>query len=185
MLMHPDRASVLGFTLIELLLVLVVVSIMASLLVVSISDNPAQQMDREAARLKAVLNMASEEALMQGLEISLAVTESPEGVGGYQFLLLDPNDLSWQSSADKPFNFHALPADMSMQVLPTNGPSQSPQFGRQMEKLQQLKSEKRWKPLLLFLSSGENTPFSMTLKHKAFDGQISINSDGMSGVTIR
>jgi hypothetical protein len=38
---------------------------------------------------------------------------------------------------------------------------------------------------LLFLSSGENTPFSITLKHKAFDGQISINSDGMSGVTIR
>ncbi len=183
--MRQHAESPRGFTLVELLLVLVVVSIMASLLVVSINDNPAQQLDREAVRLRAVLEMASEEALMQGLEISLAVTESSEGVSGYQFLLLDPDDLTWQDSEDKPFIFHPLHADISMQVVPTDLLSTPSQFDQQMEQLQQLKSEKHWKPLLLFLSSGENTPFVITLKHSDFDGQMSISSDGMSGVNIK
>lgn len=185
MLIRQHAESPTGFTLIELLLVLVVVSIMASLLVVSISDNPAQQLDREAVRLRSVLEMASEEALMQGLEISLAVTESPEGLRGYQFLLLDPDDLSWHDSDDKPFIFHPLHADISMQVVPTDGLFQSTQFDRQIKQLQQLTSEKRWKPELLFLSSGENTPFVITLGHSAFDDQVSISSDGMSGIYIK
>jgi general secretion pathway protein H len=174
-----------GFTLIELMLVLVVVSIMASLLVVSINDNPAKQLDREAVRLRSVLEMASEEALMQGLEISLAVTTSSEGVDGYQFLLLDPDELTWQASDDKPFSFHPLHADISMQVVPADGLTQSSRFDRQMDQLQRLKSEERWTPLLLFLSSGENTPFIITLEHGAFDGQVSIRSDGLSGVNIK
>ena len=185
MLTRQRAEPLSGFTLIELMLVLVVVSIMASLLVVSINDNPAQQLDREAVRLRSVLEMASEEALMQGLEISLAVSESPEGIGGYQFLLLDPDDLTWQDSEDKPFNFHPLHTDISMHVVPTDVLSQSPQFDRQIQQLQKLKSEKRWKPLLLFLSSGENTPFVITLEHSAVDGQVSISSDGMSGVNIK
>jgi|GEM_PF-2089072 len=174
-----------GFTLIEMLLVLVVVSIMASLLVASISDNPLRQLDREARRLQAVLAMASDEALMQGLEISLAVTESAEGVAGYQFLLLDPENMSWEASDEKPYRFHPLSSSVSMDVTATDALSPSTQFDQRTEQLQRLSSDNRWRPGVLLLSSGETTPFLITLKHGEAEGSVSVSSDGFSGINIQ
>lgn len=70
-----------GFTLIELLLVIAIIGILSSLIVMSIvTADPAKDLQREAQRLMAVLEMAQDEALFGRQDIGLVVTEH-----GYSF----------------------------------------------------------------------------------------------------
>ncbi|WP_101759477.1 type II secretion system minor pseudopilin GspH [Oceanicoccus sp. KOV_DT_Chl] len=170
-----------GFTLLEILLVLVVIAVMASLVAVSIGDNSAAQLDREADRLVAVLEMASEEALLQGIELSLASVNDGE-FSGYQFLWLNLVDKTWQLLPDKAFGFYALPPTIYMSVELNDKMLEidNQSVATRIKALQQLGGD--FRPLIMFFSSGEITPFSITLRHPDVSDVITLRSDGVSGI---
>lgn len=169
-----------GFTLIEMMIVLVVIGIMASMLSFVIADNPSRQLEREADRLLAILNMAADEALLQGNEYSLAAAEY-EDATGYQILSLTLTDNTWQSFNQKPFGFYPLAESISLTVeLDEKILIDQQSIGEQIEKLQQV--DKNYQPLLILFSSGEITPFELILRHSEVEQAIILHSDGVSGI---
>jgi general secretion pathway protein H len=173
-----------GFTLLEIMLVLAVMSVMTGMLLVSLGDNAARQLDREAGRLQLVLDMATDEAVMQGLEFSLAlVSDDVNSTEGYQFLFLNPENQRWTALTEKPFFYHPLDASVSMDIS-LREESDNPLFGQQAALMRSLNKTQSLVPSLLLLSSGELTPFVITLRHKDLRDPVSIGSDGISGVEL-
>lgn len=179
-----------GFTLIEVMITLVIVSIVVSLAMLSLQKNPAKELQREASRLQLVLQHASNEAVIQGIELALAVPEN-----GYQFLYFDVKESKWLAMNEKEFQLHRLPEGIKLS-LEIDGKSIDQEMYRQMQVMQNLNTEKELQPVLLLLSSGETTPFRITFQHVDNDlelyqqdaGVIAeslISSDGVSGIILR
>lgn len=168
-----------GFTLIEILLVLVVMALMAGLLVSSVSDNPAQQLDREAKRFQLVMEMAADEALTQGLELSLQWLSSVEdGEQGYHFLQWDYENKKWLPREDDPYGFHPVSELISIKLELKNTTKASIGLFQNNASLQGSGQPSQ----LLILSSGEITPFTLILIHDQFPEPVVLSTDGINGV---
>ncbi len=100
-----------GFSLIELLVVVVIIGILVTMLTLSIGVTGSDRdLEREADRLRALISMASEDALLQGRELGLTFLED-----GYEFSLLDPDENRWVRLAADPV-FKARRFDESVEV---------------------------------------------------------------------
>lgn len=166
-----------GFTLIEIMLVLVVVSIMAGLATVAMGPNPYKDLYREALRLQAVMQMAADEAMLQGAQWSLAIPET-----GYQFLLFEPEELTWLPIEAEPFGLHQVHEAVSMQIN-VEGEQLDPRAQEQMQRMRAM-GDTKLRPVILLLSSGEITPFSIIMRHAKMDSIIKVQSDGISPIEI-
>jgi general secretion pathway protein H len=165
-----------GFTLIEIMLVLVVISVMAGLATVALGPNPYKELAREARRLQAVLQMAADEAVLQGAQWALALPEQ-----GYQFLVFDSEKFTWNSIDKEPFNVYQLDQAITL-ALSIEGEQFDPEALEQIQRMQALNKDQALQPVLLLLSSGEITPFSITLRNPDLDGGITLISDGVSPI---
>jgi len=81
-----------GFTLLEVLLVMVLIGLAASTVVLTLTGNgPQRQLQQQAQRLAAKLQLALDEAVLRRRELGLEVLSQ-----GYRFLLLDAEAGQWQ-----------------------------------------------------------------------------------------
>ena len=79
-----------GFTLIEIMVVVTIIGILSAMIVVNaVTSDPQKDLDREARRLKAVIELAEEEALFGQVDIGIIVKESSYAFARYE---LPPND---------------------------------------------------------------------------------------------
>ena len=79
---HPLPRLSRGFTLIELMVVIVILGIIASFAVLSVGNRDASAaLEEEVQRLAALLQLASEEAVITGRQLGLRITP-----GGYLFV---------------------------------------------------------------------------------------------------
>lgn len=74
----PGRRSARGFTLIELMVVVALVALTAGLVSLSVRDPQASQLEREAARLAALLESARTEARSSSLDARWAPQRSTD-----------------------------------------------------------------------------------------------------------
>lgn len=134
-----------GFSLIELLVVVAIVGVLALAVTLSIGGSAQRQLLREAERFQALVGQACEQAELSGREIGVVV-----GAGGYSFRILGGNE--WQ----------AVPDDGPLRTRPwidglrANLSSE----GRHVDFL----STGDAAPQLVCFSSGELTPFVLTLE---------------------
>lgn len=77
----PAHRSQRGFTLIELLIVVALIAIASGVAVLALRDPAATQLDREGARLAALLESARAEARSLGVPVRWVPTE-----GGFRFI---------------------------------------------------------------------------------------------------
>lgn len=186
----PAPSRIGGFTLIEMLLVLVVIGVTLGLVAISLHPNPATQLDREARRLRAVLNEASEEAVSQGVEIALALSNDPNtGQSQYQLLVLDPEKQVWtKPTFDGPqkgiWSNHILNRHVRLE-LTLEGRQLNARQLDQMARVRGLASPDKLRPSILLLSSGTMTPFTLRLSLRDGDYHVSLVSDGISGVELQ
>ena len=176
-----------GFTLVELMLVLVVISVMLGLATVSLDTNPAKDLHREGRRLQTVLQMAADEAVVQGQEFALAFNEEEAGDQerqGYQFLILDAADFKWSPVDTRELSFHPLGEQISMSIN-VDGQQLDENALQQIRRMQSIGSDQALQPVLLLLSSGETSPFTITLNHSQVNEVVEIASDGVSGITLQ
>jgi general secretion pathway protein H len=148
-----------GFTLLEVLVVVMIIGIVISFAVLSLKgSNP--DLEDEAQRLQALVTLSSQEAVLQGRELAVEFT-----AGGYDFLAYDGK--RWQPLADdETLRPRALPKDL---VLEYQAEGEKMAIG--------IKDGEVTPPRIYFLSSGEVSPFQLTLRRRDESGSYTLSGD--------
>ncbi|MCC6301954.1 MAG: type II secretion system minor pseudopilin GspH [Gammaproteobacteria bacterium] len=142
----PGRAA--GFTLLEILVVVLIIGIVLTLATLALRDDVDKRLETEARRLAALLTLASQETVLQGEE--MAVAFAPQG---YRFQVREED--KWVDSDDPILRKRQLPEDLSL-FIEVEG--DAPAAGG--------KDKDAEEPRVYLLSSGEMTPFTLTLKDR-------------------
>lgn len=172
-----------GFTLLEILVTLVIVAAMAAMLVFSFKDSSQQKLRREASDFAVVLNAAADEAVMRGVEIGVVLDDE-----GYRFVIFDPETKRWQPPVLNGLAEHKFPERYLIEFS-LDGSEVDQQMIERIKLLAQRSDDERLRPSILILSSGEVTPFSLTLRTESKDtaesaAVISLHSDGLNPVVV-
>lgn len=146
-----------GFTLLEILIVMVLIALLTAAAVntinFAVSDANAKT---EAQRIAALATLAAEEALLTGREYGLRI-----GDDELQFLLFDDAAGQWQplTEEDRVFRPRAIPESLSYELVLEG---QAVKLG-DSEAADDPDEDVPEPPQLMFLSSGEITPFTLTI----------------------
>lgn len=155
-----------AFTLIEVLVVVFIIGVILGFASLSLGGRSLDdQLDQEARRLQQVLQIASEDAIFTTTEIGLQLLPD-----GYVFVV--PGEPNWvpierQRSPLRAHRFE-IPARLTISQASLGNLGQSPDDGEQL-------------PAILFLSSGEVTPFELELGAPGADSVFRIQGriDGL------
>lgn len=139
---HPSRITH-GFSLIELLVVVAIVGVLAAALVLAVGGSAERRLDQEAERFRALLAHACGQAELSGREIGALLDAN-----GYAFRRLDGSQ--WNEVGESELRARRWPDGLRLELA---------RGGRPLE----LASAKRPLPQLVCFSSGELTPFTLTL----------------------
>lgn len=177
--------SARGFTLLEILVVLVIIAVMAGLLVFAFNDSPQQRLRREANDLAMLLNAVTDEAVMRGVELGVVIDTN-----GYRFVVFDAEKKQWQAVAERGLAAHKFPEPYAIDVV-LDGADVDKQVIERAKLFAQHTEDEQLRPSILILSSGEVTPFTLTLKVESdkaaadkTDNAISLHSDGINPVVV-
>ena len=153
---RPRRSA--GFTLLELMVVLVLIGIIFSFAVLSLRGTDVSDlMEQETRRLATLLELAGDEAILRGEELAVNFTDD-----GYEFLVLQDN--IWRSSEDDGLlKAYTLPADIELRLEVEDEPPELTSLAGQEGEESEEAEEDSLTPQVFILSSGEMTPFSVTL----------------------
>ncbi len=153
-----------GFTLLELMVVIVIIGIVMSFVTVSIGgDNRAEELGREAKRLAALMDLASDEAVLRSTQLAVRFGDSE-----YEFYALQNN--SWLPLADDPqFRLRKLPKGTNLDLELED----SPPLDLDTDDDQQM-------PQVFILSSGEMTPFVLTFSARETEQRFQVKG-GLTG----
>ncbi|WP_028630797.1 type II secretion system minor pseudopilin GspH [Metapseudomonas resinovorans] len=152
-----------GFTLLEVLVVIVVIGLLAGLATLVQRDNGGQQALREAERLRSLLGLLREEAVLSHRDFGLRIDAE-----GYSVQRLNL-DGQWQPAPD--YRAQRLPANLRLH-LQLDDEAPAPNRG-----------ERRQAPQLLVLSSDEVSPFTLRLEYRLVP-LLALSSDGLEEVRL-
>jgi len=153
-----------GFTLIELLVVIVIAVILTGLAMVSINAlGGRQETGVNARRLAALIQLASDDAVMEGREIGIEIRPH-----SYRFFVWD--GAGWQPITDDPsFRQRKLPEEITLdlqlegQQLVLEAPPDTSDQAKPDNDTSESDASKGPQPQLVALSSGELSAFEITI----------------------
>ncbi|MDF1577697.1 MAG: type II secretion system minor pseudopilin GspH [Desulfurivibrionaceae bacterium] len=143
---RPRSTATAGFSLLEILVVLVIIAILISFAAVTF-DSEQEKLAEEGNRLAALMKLAAEEAIMNSREHRVVFTSD-----GYLFEKLV--DGEWRGFEEGLYRRRVLPEDFSFHMTLAN---------REIA-LDAGDGEAGNRTAVLFLSSGEVTPFELLIR---------------------
>lgn len=164
------RARQAGFTLIEILVVLIIVGLLSALAVFTMGGSSQhRELENEVRKLYALMQTASEQAVLNNLELGLQLEED-----GYQFVAFQDDTGDWKASDERIFRHRSFPDWL---VITEYIESDTPKLASEEDKLL---------PDVVFFSSGETTPFEIEFTVGSNSDYLHvIASDGVSALEWR
>lgn len=187
-IMREFRHQQAGFTLIEMMVVLVIIGIIVGSVVLSINtDELEEHMEIEMNRLRALVSLAREEAILQDHDMALAIKED-----GYSFQWYDIKEQQWLPMDDgRVFRERKLPPGTEMvlviEELPTQDKPARPGLSRdEDEQDPQEQQEDEDVQRVVIFPSGEIFPFELILRKEDQSMQFKLvaNEDGEVSVQL-
>ncbi len=186
--MHPARHRRSGFTLIELLVVIVIIVVVSAVVVLStgLLGGPERVLAQEARRLEALIELAEDEALMQGRDFGLEFLQR-----GYRFVEHDPLSREWFEIAndellrprqleeglalelfleDRPVELRAQAADIG----DGERDDEEDDDGRNDRTRNDRRDRDDYAPHVLILSSGDVTPFNLVIVRQPDGAEVAL-----------
>ena len=153
-----------GFTLLEVLLVAMLMGLVATAVTLSMGGARGdRELDKQARRLMATLQLAQEYAVMDGRLVGIRIEDN-----GWQFMQRQARDRKWLALAgDKQLGPVQLPDEMTL-TLELEGFGWQPDSD---EKTEQKRDEKERTPQLLIFPGGELSPFVLTFTQQDEDAR--------------
>ena len=157
-----------GFTLVEILVVLIIVSVMSGIVVTSLpSSFQNSDFDEESLRLKTVIELIREESLTRASEYGLKTDKD-----NYSFFVYNEIEQNWTQLNTKPYAEHKLGYGI---LLKTTIEDNELILTDEEDEESSVPNA----PRILLLSSGEMTPFEITIA-LGRDKTRTLVSDGYS-----
>lgn len=170
----PVRRASAGFTLIELLVVVVILGVVSGIVLLSVGilgDDRALQ--QQARRLTSLIELAEEEAVMQGRELGLEFQRY-----GYRFVEYDPLENRWYELAnDELLRPRRLEEGFEL-ALELEGraitlPAEAAALGRERDGDGNRRDRSgRYLPHLMISSSGDVTPFDLSIRRETDRAEV-------------
>lgn len=186
-----DRQA--GFTLLEIMVVILIVGIMVTFASLSIGNRALEDtLETEAKRTLAIIELAEDEAEAKGVDIGLRFTTD-----GYQLLTVN-NKKKWADyESSGPLRPRVLHEAVSMEVrvegreisLPDSeqiAAEEADSSKREGESGKgSSKRKKASEPQVLLLSSGEATPFVISLSAPGLKLHYEVSGDELGHITLK
>lgn len=175
---HPRSR---GFTLIEILVVVIIVATISSVALLSlglVADD--RELDRERKRLATLLDVAQEEAALQGREFGVELLQE-----GYRFVEFDPFEGRWTAVVgDDLFRLRQLPEGMEFELYVDDRRVILPMKATALEgkKDDERDSPTDYSPHLYLSSSGSGTPFEIRVRRPAYDQEVVVRGDILGNI---
>lgn len=165
----PSGTAEGGFTLIEILVVLIIVGLLASLAVVNLTGNSRlRELQQQVRDVYLLMQAASEQAVLNNREYGLVLEE-----GGYRFVAMDDETGQWTMNEERIFRPRTFPEWL---VMTFEVAADAPRL-----RSDESDKEEGLQPEIVFLSSGEITPFELTFSvEEGANVRHVIRSDGFS-----
>lgn len=175
--------SACGFTLIEILVVVIIVGIVSAVVILSfgvLGDDRAMQ--QQARRLASLVDLASDEALMQGRDYGLEFTRQ-----GYRFLEHDPFSRQWQEIiGDDVLRPRQIDDDLELDlVLEDRNIVLSERFSAAAADEEDERNADDFAPHILIMSSGETTPFSLRIVRPSDRSEVQVEMSVTGEIEIQ
>lgn len=180
----PGISRQRGFTLIEILVVVIIVATISGIALMSIGlIGDDRELDTERKRLATLMEVAQDEALMQGREFGLELMTST-----YRFVEFDPFTSRWSEvMGDDLFRSRSLPEGMEFElyvedkrVILENDPKE---FEDPDESGMNLTTE-TYAPHIFVFSSGESTAYEIRLRRAANDQELVMRGNVLGEIEL-
>jgi general secretion pathway protein H len=164
-----------GFTLIEIMVVVVIAGIISSIVIMSMNvvgdDRDLQQ---EVYRMGSLVELAADEATLQGRDFGLEILSA-----GYRFVEYDPYTNRWaEIIGDDILRPRQLPEDFEFDLfiedrrVPLNEQAGDTESGGEDDNRRGVEN---YAPHALLLSSGDLSPFDLTMTRHTDDAWLRLS----------
>lgn len=178
----PDLRTERGFTLIEILVVVIIIGTISAIALLSmnlIGDD--RELDTERKRLATLIEVAQDEAMMQGREFGLELMTST-----YRFVEFDPLTSRWSEIlGDDIYRLRNLPEGMEFELYVDDKRVQldnDPRVFEDPEETTMSLSIKPYAPHIFVFSSGESTTYEIRFTRPLNDQQLAMRGDVLGDI---
>lgn len=173
-----------GFTLIEILVVVIIIATISSIALLSLNlIGDDRELDTERKRLATLLEVAQDEAVMQGREFGVEVLRT-----GYRFVEFDPLTSQWSDiPGDDLYRLRQLPQDMELELYVEDKriPLETdPKIFETQAEDDISMTVDDYMPHLLVFSSGEMTAYEIRFRRGINDQELVMRGDILGEIEL-